>query len=159
MSRVCSCGRTKAHHGRKPRVVMTSSGEVCLSRVYFRCVACGNGGFAADGRLGIHGRYSVEAERLVCLAAASWSYDVSSDRLEEFCGLKIGDTAIREISQRRGAAMNAWQGSALSCTAISGKPTGTRHKTLHRNPRLHPSRPRDSTGTIRLFTDCRTIKL
>ncbi len=117
---------------------MTSSGEVCLSRVYFRCVACGNGGFAADWRLGIHGRYSVEAERLVCLAAASWSYDVSSDRLEEFCGLKIGDTAIREISQRRGAAMNAWQGSALSCTAISGKPTGTLHKTLHRNPRLHP---------------------
>ena len=90
---------------------MTSSGEVCLSRVYFRCVACGNGGFAADGRLGIHGRYSVEAERLVCLAAASWSYDVSSDRLEEFCGLEIGDTAIREISQRRGAAMNAWQNS------------------------------------------------
>ena len=50
-------------------------------------------------------------DRLVCLAAASWSYDVSSDRLEEFCGLKIGDTAIREISQRRGAAMNAWQNS------------------------------------------------
>lgn len=90
---------------------MTSSGEVCLSRVYFRCVVCGDGGFAADGRLGIHGRYSVEAERLVCLAAASWSYDVSSDRLEEFCGLEIGDTAIREISQRRGAAMNAWQNS------------------------------------------------
>jgi hypothetical protein len=90
---------------------MTSSGEVCLSRVYFRCVACGDGGFAADLRLGIHSRYSVEAERLVCLAAASWSYDVSSDRLEEFCGLKIGDTAIREISQRRGAAMNAWQNS------------------------------------------------
>jgi hypothetical protein len=90
---------------------MTSSGEVCLSRVYFRCVACKDGGFAADLRLGIHSRYSVEAERLVCLAAASWSYDVSSDRLEEFCGLKIGDTAIREISQRRGAAMNAWQNS------------------------------------------------
>lgn len=90
---------------------MTSSGEVSLSRVYFRCVACGDGGFAADLRLGIHSRYSVEAERLISLAAASWSYDVSSDRLEEFCGLKIGDTAIREISQRRGAAMNAWQNS------------------------------------------------
>ncbi len=110
-SRVCSCGRTKSHHGRKSRVVMTSSGEICLFRVYFRCVACGDGGFAADLRLGIHSRYSVEAERLVCLAAASWSYYVSSDRLEEFCGLKIGDTAIREISQRRGAAMNAWQNS------------------------------------------------
>lgn len=90
---------------------MTSSGEVKLSRIYYRCVKCGDGGYAADARLGIHGRYSSETERLVCLAAASWSYDISSDRLEELCGLRIGDTAIREISQRRGAAMNAWQNS------------------------------------------------
>ena len=91
--------------------MVTSSGEIDLSRVYFRCVVCGDGSFAADLRLGIHSRYSLEAERLVCLAAASWSYDLSSDRLEEFCGLHIGDTAIREIAQRRGAAMNAWQNS------------------------------------------------
>lgn len=36
---------------------------------------------------------------------------MSSDRLEEFCGLSIGDTAIGEIAQRHGAAMNTWQNS------------------------------------------------
>ena len=48
--------------------------------------------------LGTHSRYRVKAERLACLAAASWSYDVSSERPEDFCGLTIADTAICEIS-------------------------------------------------------------
>ncbi len=38
----------------------------------------------------------------------------------------------------KSAESTAWQASALSCTAISGKPTGTLDQTLHRNPRLHP---------------------
>ncbi|MCP4857331.1 MAG: hypothetical protein GY903_22845, partial [Fuerstiella sp.] len=44
---------------------------------------CGEGGYAADDRLGVEGRYSTGAERLACLAAASWSYHISSDRLDE----------------------------------------------------------------------------
>jgi hypothetical protein len=74
--------------------------------------------------LEIHGRYSIEAERPVCLSAAGWAYDVPPDWQEEFCGLQIGETAIRE--------------SSIS-TAISGKPAGMAHKPFHRNPRLHPS--------------------
>lgn len=44
----------------------------------------------------------------MCLAAASWSYDVSSDHLKELCGLEVSDTTIRETSQRHGAAANTW---------------------------------------------------
>ena len=88
---------------------MTTAGELELSRIYFRCVKCGDGGYAADERLGIGGRYSYGVQRLACLAAASWSYDISSDRLAEFCGIRIGDTTIREIADRHGTAMNAWQ--------------------------------------------------
>ena len=36
----------KAHHGRKVREVVTSAGELKLSRVYFRCVKCREGGYA-----------------------------------------------------------------------------------------------------------------
>jgi hypothetical protein len=102
---------SKAHHGRKPRLVMTSAGEVRLSRVYFRCVRCRSGGFVLDERLGVQGRYSPHAERLMCLAAGSWSYDLSSERLEELCGLSISDTAIRDHAQQRGAEMLEWQRS------------------------------------------------
>jgi len=102
----------KAHHGRKARKLMSSAGDVRLSRIYLRCVKCGDSGYPADDRLGLEGRYSVGAERLACLAAASWSYDVSSDRLEEFCGLRIGDNTIRRIAQERGSAMSTWQNSS-----------------------------------------------
>lgn len=100
---------SKSHHGRKARLVMTAAGEIKLSRVYFRCVRCQSGGFTLDERLGVQGRFSHHAERLMSLAAASWSYDLASERLGELCGLSISDTAIREHAQRRGAEMREWQ--------------------------------------------------
>jgi hypothetical protein len=88
-------------------------------------VKCTNGGFAADDRLGIDGRYSAGAQRLASLAAASWSYDVSSGRLEELCGLRITDNTIRAIAQKHGAAMNAWAGSdPQACREFRDTPTG-----------------------------------
>lgn len=87
---------------------MTQAGEIDFSRVYFRCVKCQSGGYAADERLGLEGRYSPNAQRLICLAAGSWSYDVASAHLEELCGLKISDTTIRECAQEHGALANAW---------------------------------------------------
>jgi hypothetical protein len=90
---------------------MTAAGELKLSRVYFECPACLKSGYPLDERLGVEGRYSREAERLICLAAASWSYEISSDRLEELCGLTVGETTVREIAQRHGAAAGAWMRS------------------------------------------------
>ena len=90
---------------------MSTPGELRLSRIYLKCARCAVGGYAADSRLGIDGRYSVGTQRLASLAAASWSYDISSERLEELCGLQMSDNTIRDIAQRHGAAMNAWQNS------------------------------------------------
>lgn len=98
----------RRHRGRKTRVVTTAAGNVKLSRAYFECPACLGGEFLADGRWGVSGRYSRQAQRLICLAAASWSYDVSSERLEELCGLKVSDTTIREMAQEHGAQANEW---------------------------------------------------
>jgi hypothetical protein len=101
----------RRHRGRKARKLTTAAGEVKLSRVYFECPACLDSGDPLDDRLGVAGRYSHEAERLICLAAASWSYEISSERLEELCGLRVGETTIREVAQRHGAAANEWMRS------------------------------------------------
>lgn len=101
----------KAHHGRKAREQTTSAGNIRLSRIYLKCPKCGESGYSADERLGVDGRYSTGAERLACLAAGSWSYEVSSERLAELCGIQIAQNTIRDIAQRHGAAMNAWQNS------------------------------------------------
>ena len=101
-SRTCGGGINKAHHGRNTRTVMTQAGEIGVSRVYRCCVKWQNGGYALDERLGIQGRYSPQARRLISLAAASWSYDVSSERLEELCGVSVSDTSVGDISQATG---------------------------------------------------------
>ena len=49
------------------------------------------------------------APRSLGVAAASWSYDVSSERLEELCGVSVSDTSVRGISQAAGTQMLEWQ--------------------------------------------------
>ena len=92
--------------------MLSSAGEVRVSRIYLKCVRCADGGDPADDRLGIDGRHSAGTQRLASLAAASWSYGISRERLEELCGLCMTDHTIREIAQKHGAAMNGWQTSA-----------------------------------------------
>lgn len=79
-----------------------------MSRGYFECAPCWQSGYLLDERIGVDGRYSHNAQRLISLAAASWSYDISSDRLAEFCGLKVSDTTIRKVAQEQGATANEW---------------------------------------------------
>jgi hypothetical protein len=103
---------------------MTQAGAVRVSRVYRCCVKCQHGGYALDERLGLQGRYSPQARRLISLAAASWSYDVSSARLEELCGLSVSDTSVREIAQATGAEMLEWQRTAPEAVRDFGTATG-----------------------------------
>ena len=70
-ARQCSCGLKKAHHGCKRRTLVTQASEITVSRIYLKCVKCGGGGYPVDERLGIEGRYSRQAQRLICLAAAA----------------------------------------------------------------------------------------
>lgn len=93
----------------QPSLPVTSAGELKHLRIYFRCVKCADGGYVADRRLSLDGRYSPNVQRLAALAAASWSNDIASRRLSELCGLQNSENTIRKIAQAHGAAMNAWQ--------------------------------------------------
>ncbi len=95
---------------------MTSAGTLKLVRVYFLCPSCSVGGFPLDERLGVLGRYSPQARRLICLAGGSWSYDVAAERLNELSGIDVSDTTVRELSQEHGAAMNEWQRTDKAAT-------------------------------------------
>jgi hypothetical protein len=89
--------------------VVTSTGAVRLERRYFVCRSCGLGAHPLDEQLGLTASLSRQAERLVALAAASWSFDRSASLLEEFCGLKISDTTIRKYATGTGRQMRQWQ--------------------------------------------------
>jgi hypothetical protein len=82
---------------------------VTLRRVYFVCRQCRMGAHPLDVRLGVTDSTSHQAQRLLCLAGSSWSFDRASLHLREFCGLSVSDNKIRDVCQRHGAAAAAWQ--------------------------------------------------
>ena len=79
---------------------MTAAGRVGLTRRSLRCPGCGVTAYPLDERVGLDGFLSPQATRLACLAAASWSFDIASDRLEEIAGLRIDDETIRRHCHR-----------------------------------------------------------
>jgi hypothetical protein len=55
------------------------------------------------------GFVSPQAQRLLCLAGTSWSFDRASAHLKEFCGLSACDNTIRNVCDGHGGAMRDWQ--------------------------------------------------
>lgn len=86
-----------------------------LRRVYFVCRACRVGWHAADARLGVTGGRSRQAERLICLAGGSWSFDKASQYLAELSGLKVCPNTVRSVCQGEAARIETWQASPAAC--------------------------------------------
>lgn len=89
--------------------MLTAAGSIRLERVYFVCRACRLGRYAADERLGIEGAHSRQAERLLCLAGASWSFDRAAVHLKTLTGLSVADNTIRSVCDGRSAAISRWR--------------------------------------------------
>jgi hypothetical protein len=78
-----------------------------VRRLYLVCPGGGDTGHPLDARLGLDGLLSPQAQRLVCLAGASWSFDAARVHLEEFCGIAVSDWGVRETCPAHAAAMAA----------------------------------------------------
>jgi hypothetical protein len=102
---------------------VTAAGRVALRRRSLRCGGCGLTAYPADARLGADGFLSPGATRLACLAAASWSFDVASARLEELAGVRVDDETIRRHCHRA-AAESAGRRDAAPPTAAFAAAAG-----------------------------------
>ena len=94
------------------------------TRVYFVCRACRTGRYPLDARVGIEGYASRQARRLMCLAGASWSFDLASQHLQEFCHLKVADNTIRKACHEEASQMAQWQRDAVEAHAPFRSATG-----------------------------------
>ena len=79
---------------------MTAAGRVALRRRSLRCGDCGLTAYPLDARVGLGEFLSPQATRLACLAAATWSFDIAADRLEELAGVRIDDETLRRCCHR-----------------------------------------------------------
>jgi hypothetical protein len=61
--------------------------------------------YPLDTRVGLDGFLSPHATRLTCLAAASWSFDIASERLHEFAGVRVDGETIRRHGHRAAEAV------------------------------------------------------
>jgi hypothetical protein len=82
------------------------------------------GVYAADERLGTGGGRSRQAERMLCLAGASWSYAKASQYLCELSALRVAANTVRSVCQKEAASIEAWQADALQATEKYRKTPG-----------------------------------
>ncbi len=118
------CGGSREHRGRYPRSVVTAAGALKLRRMYLVCRKCRTGAHPLDDRLGVEQSYSPQAQRLLCLAGASWSFDRAAKNLRERCGVSLSDNTIREVCQQHAAGMARWQREAPEARAAFRRAQG-----------------------------------
>lgn len=80
-----------------------------LARVYFCCRRCRLGQHGADARMGVNGGRTRQANRLLCLAGASWSFAQASSHLKELSGLQASANTVRSACQQEAPQIEAWQ--------------------------------------------------
>ena len=89
--------------------MLSAAGSIRLQRIYLVCRGCKNSLHPADDRLGVCGGRSRQAQRLLCLAGASWSFDAAAQHLAEFCGLKTSDNTIRKVCHQQAGEIADWR--------------------------------------------------
>lgn len=102
---------------------MTALGPIAVTRVYFTCVACGVGRHPADAALGIDGRLTTQAIRLVCLAGGQRSFANAEMPVKELCGWRVSDERIRQACHAEADRIAAWRADQPPSTAATPPPT------------------------------------
>jgi hypothetical protein len=110
-----------------------AAGDVRLERLYLACPRCPHRAYPLDQRLGIRGFVSPQAQKLLCLAGASWSFDRAAQHLAEFCGLRTCDQTIRAACHQEAGHLADWlhgdpragAAFAAACGAVEFQTDGT----------------------------------
>lgn len=93
-----------------------------LRRVYRVCRHCQLGQHATDGRLGVCGGRTRQAERMLCLAGASWSYASASGYLAELSGLRVSANTVRNVCQQEAGRIAQWQTTSAASATYRNSP-------------------------------------
>jgi hypothetical protein len=106
------CQQSAQFKGYRPRTVVSLFGSVRLRRGYYHCGHCGRGCFPFDDEAGLgpH-RLTPGAERVVCLLGLTCDSfeEAALKALPEACGLHLGESTVRAVSEDAGARLGGLQ--------------------------------------------------
>lgn len=97
-----------------PRTLLSSVGDITVSRRYYACRDCRAKQVPFDEWAGLQNghRLTVHARRVVTLAGSTWSFDQAADKLEELCHLKTSNDVIRAVCNEEGEEARKWLGTS-----------------------------------------------
>lgn len=131
--------------------------------MYFVCSACRAGVHPLDERLGVEGSTTAGAQRLMCLAEASWSFDAAARHLEEFCGLRASDNTIRKACLTRDAHVHRWRANEpaanrpFRAAPFTVRPIGRDHFERNQEDQRQENNQADQTESRQPLGDRKVI--
>ena len=88
---------------------MSAVGVVPIRRRYWQCRCGGDGSYAADGVLGIEGRFSQTVQKHCCRLGAEVGFAATTEHLQEMLGVSVSAETVRTLVEGHGQAMASFQ--------------------------------------------------
>jgi hypothetical protein len=104
----CACGGQAAYKEMRDGVLFTALGRVSYRRAYYRCLACHEGTFPLDERLGLRpGELSAELEDLAACTGAHLPFGHGRDLFTRLTLLELSPQSMDKATQAYGREMAA----------------------------------------------------
>jgi hypothetical protein len=131
----CPCGGMAAYRERRQAKILSVFGWVAYRRAYYLCSTCHKGQAPLDKRLGLDpGKVSAGLAPLLASAGVSTSFDRSSQQIERYLLLAVGENTVRKETHTFGQLQMAAEGEWI---AESQDPElyRERHRTVKERPK------------------------
>lgn len=99
----CSCGGTAEFERHREGTILTTVGQVRVTRAYYLCSECHEGTYPLDEHLGVcAGGLSAALQEAVALMGIHVPFEVASEVFERLTRVSISDNGVRESTERIG---------------------------------------------------------
>jgi hypothetical protein len=100
----CPCGQQALYQELRAKTVLTSVGQVEVSRPYYLCWQCHEGQFPADQELDIvHTEFSPGVRRMQALVGQDASFDHGREQMKLLAGLEVTTKSVERVAESMGA--------------------------------------------------------
>ena len=122
--RLCPCGHRARYAGRRSKRFTTVLGELTLTRAYYHCAACGQGGCPRDRALGLAGTTrSPVVTRMIGAVGALVSFAEGSALLQELAGVTVDPTGVERTAEALGQAIATDEAAVVEVAPARLPPT------------------------------------
>lgn len=125
----CPCGQQAVFRELRSRTVLTTVGQVEVSRPYYLCPQCQEGQFPVDRELDIvHTEFSPGVRRLQALVGQDAPFDHGREQMKRLAGLEVTTKSVERVAESIGADISRQEQNEidravqLNLSLIVGKP-------------------------------------